>query len=130
MCARRNAAAGLLMLACVSAWAEEVAPTGQQAPEESPPTELGPITVTPRHDNDPLFEADRKLHDLLNSTPCLGCDAPKRKPGTIEKVGKYLLDKAAENLLPQEPPKVDDDPQSRAEAQSTRRVDRPTNLPE
>ena len=125
MCARRSAAAGLLMLACVSAGAEEVAPTGQQAPEESPPTELGPIIVTPRHDNDPLFEADRKLHDLLNGTPCLGCDATKPKDSTLKKVGKFLL----REITPMQPQEKDHDPASRADETSNLRVDRPTNVP-
>ena len=124
MRARCRAAAGMLMLVSISCGAEESAPPAQQAPEESPPTELGPIIVTPRHDNDPLFEADRKLHDLLNGTPCLGCDAAKPKEGTVKRIAKAVGKAALDAVLPQAPTPRETDPQSRAEEQSTRRVDR------
>ena len=59
-----------------------------------PPTKLDPLTVHPRHD-DPLFESDRKLKDLVDKMPCMGCDAVKRRPDgwkeTAKDIGKAML---------------------------------------
>ena len=79
---------------CIAALAVLVA-SAAFADDTGPAKELDTVTVHPRHD-DPLFEADRKLKDLVDHMPCMGCDAVKRKPEgwkeTVKDIGKAALD--------------------------------------
>lgn len=79
---------------CIAALAVLLA-SAAFADDTEPAKELDTVTVHPRHD-DPLFDADRKLKDLVDHMPCMGCDAVKRKPEgwkeTVKDIGKAALD--------------------------------------
>jgi hypothetical protein len=76
------------------------------ADPDSAPQQFDPLTVHPNHQDDPLFESDRKLHDLMKDMPCLGCAAQKPQESTLKSVGKFLL----QEITPMTPEERDDDP--------------------
>lgn len=93
--------AALAVLAASAAFADDGA---------EPPTQLDPLTVHPRHD-DPLLESDRKLKELTDKMPCMGCDAIKHKPDgwkeTAKDIGKAMLNQ----ITPMNPePRDEGDP--------------------
>jgi hypothetical protein len=77
---------------------------GVEAPA-SEPKQLDPVTVTPHH-TDPLFESDRKLKNLVDGIPCIGCNARKPQDGVAKQIGKVLL----HQITPMQPQPVDRDP--------------------
>jgi hypothetical protein len=77
---------------------------GAVAPEPEP-HQLDPVIVNP-HYTDPLFESDRKLKNLVDGIPCIGCNARKPQDSVAKQIGKVLL----HQITPMQPQPVDRDP--------------------
>ena len=77
--------------------------------DEAPATELDPLTVNP-HYNDPLFKSDRKLKDLLDGMPCMGCDAKKPRPDGWKQIAKDIGKAMLQQVTPINPEVRESDP--------------------